>query len=71
MGGAVKGGDIYGTMPTIAPNSPDAWEERMIPTMAVESYLAALVRWFGATDQELYKIFPNLSSFGTTLPAFL
>jgi len=71
MGGAVKGGDIYGTMPAIAPNSPDAWEERMIPTMAVESYLAALVRWFGATDHELYKIFPNLSSFGTTLPAFL
>ena len=63
MGGAVKGGNIYGTMPQLIPNSPDAWIDRMIPTTAMESYLAMIVKWFGATESELDTIFPNLKSF--------
>jgi uncharacterized protein (DUF1501 family) len=63
MGGAVKGGDIYGKMPAIKKDSPDAWEDRLIPTTSIESYLATIVKWFGATENELDTIFPNLKAF--------
>ena len=63
LGGAVKGGAFYGKLPELSPDSPDAWADRLIPTTAMESYLATLVRWFGATEEELDAIFPNLRSF--------
>lgn len=63
MGGAVKGGDIYGVMPQISANSPDAIEDRVIPTTSVEQYLATIARWFGASNDDLAVIFPNLASF--------
>jgi len=63
MGGAVKGGEIYGTMPRIEIDSPDAWDDRLVPTIAMESYLATVVKWFGATQSELDTIFPNRHAF--------
>ena len=65
MGGSVKGGKIYGQMPRIEVNSPDAWYDRLVPTISMESYLATMVKWFGASDQDLDQIFPNLKSFPT------
>ncbi len=62
-GGAVSGGDIFGKMPALQKDSPDAWSERIIPTTSVESYLATIVKWFGATESELDTIFPNLRAF--------
>ena len=63
MGGAINGGDIYGKMPAMQKDSPDAWLDRVIPSTSVESYLATIVKWFGATDSELNTIFPNLEAF--------
>ncbi|WP_201353069.1 DUF1501 domain-containing protein [Hydrogenimonas urashimensis] len=63
MGGAVKGGAIYGTMPRIEPDSPDAWHDRLVPTIAMESYLATLAAWMGVSESDLDAIFPNLGSF--------
>jgi len=63
MGGAVKGGDIFGKMPALHRDSPDAWSNRIVPTTAMDEYLATIVRWFGADDEELDDIFPNLKSF--------
>ena len=63
MGGAVKGGDIYGKMPEIKKDSPDAWSDRVIPTTSIETYFATIVKWFGASDSELDNIFPNLKAF--------
>jgi uncharacterized protein (DUF1501 family) len=63
MGGAVKGGQLYGTMPKLSKTSSDFWSDRMVPATAVESYLATVVKWFGATKDELNTIFPNLKSF--------
>ncbi len=63
MGGAVKGGDIYGKMPQIKKDSPDATSNRVIPTTSVEQYLSPIVKWFGATEDELDKIFPNRAAF--------
>ena len=63
MGGAVKGGAIYGAMPTLSRDSSDFWSERMVPSTAMESYLATVVKWFGASSDDLKNIFPNLKSF--------
>ncbi len=71
MGGAVHGGDIYGRMPKIEANSPNAIEDRVIPTTAVEQYLATVVSWFGASSGEVRQLFPNLSSFQSTDLGFM
>ncbi|WP_456371815.1 DUF1501 domain-containing protein [Thiolapillus sp.] len=63
LGGAVRGGDIYGKMPALRPDSPDAWSDRMIPTTSVETYLATIAKWFGLSDTELDMVFPNLGAF--------
>jgi len=70
MGGAVNGGDIYGTYPTLGIDNkdtgftnPDAVDNALIPTTSVEQYLATLGRWFGVSDADLLSIFPRLSAF--------
>lgn len=66
MGGAVRGGDIYGRMPEISRDSGDALRGgRMIPTTSVDQYSATLARWFGLSGSELGSVFPNLGNFAT------
>lgn len=64
-GGAVKGGRLYGTMPTLALGGPDdeGSEGRWIPTTAVDQYAATLAAWFGASAGALASVLPNLASF--------
>jgi uncharacterized protein (DUF1501 family) len=66
MGGAVRGGDLYGTFPQLILGGPDDANSRgvLIPTTSMAQYGATLARWFGATDAELDQVFPVLSSFG-------
>jgi uncharacterized protein (DUF1501 family) len=73
MGDAVKGGDIYGTFPTLALSGPDDANNRgvWIPTTSLEQYGGTLATWFGVDSSQLSQVFPNLGNFGTTLPAFL
>lgn len=71
MGGAVRGGNFYGTFPTLAPGGPDdiGDEGRWIPTTALDQYGATLASWFGVQAADLTAIFPNLVNFGNpTLP---
>ncbi|MES2694991.1 MAG: DUF1501 domain-containing protein [Verrucomicrobiota bacterium] len=64
VGGAVKGGDIYGRMPTLTVGGPDdTTNGRWIPTTSVDEYGATLARWFGVTDTNLSVAFPNLGRF--------
>ena len=79
MGGAVRGGDFYGStrpdgtgniFPTLVNNGPDdadnagtAARGRWIPTVSVEQYAATLSKWFGVPEAEISAIFPNLSNF--------
>lgn len=66
VGGAVKGGDIYGTMPTFAINGPDdTGRGRWIPTTSVDEYSATLARWFGVSATDMPVVLPNLNRFAT------
>jgi uncharacterized protein (DUF1501 family) len=73
MGGAVKGGDIYGAFPTLQLSGPDDANNRgvWIPTTSLDQYGASLATWFGVDRAKLGQVFPNLTNFKTSLPAFL
>jgi len=64
VGGAVRGGRFFGTMPTLVNGGDDdaGWGQ-IIPTTSVDQYGATLARWFGVGDSELDLIFPNLGNF--------
>lgn len=73
MGGAVKGGEVYGTYPTLSLGGPDdsGDEGRWIPTTSLDQYAATLASWFGVADGDLPGIFPNLTNFGTPKLGFV
>ena len=72
-GGAVRGGDFYGTVPTIALNGPDDLGDagRWIPTTSIEQYGATLCRWFGIAEADLPYVFPNIGAFANTNLGFM
>jgi uncharacterized protein (DUF1501 family) len=73
MGGAVQGGRIYGTYPTLVlggPNDSDV-NGRWIPTNATSQYAATLASWFGVPTASLGSIFPSLVNFSTANMGFV
>jgi len=84
FGGAVNGGNFYGTYPDLSVGGPDDVPKgsrgRWIPTTSVDQFAAVLANWFGvpANSSEMQTIFPNLDRFedpfdinGTTNLGFL
>jgi uncharacterized protein (DUF1501 family) len=72
VGGAVRGGDIYGRMPTLTVGGPDdTTNGRWIPTTSVDEYGATLARWFGVSDTNLNVAFPNIGRFKSPNLGFL
>jgi uncharacterized protein (DUF1501 family) len=73
LGGAVRGGDMYGRYPTLARAGPDDADTagRWIPTTSVEQYGATLARWFGVSDAALATVFPSLAKFPSNNLGFL
>jgi uncharacterized protein (DUF1501 family) len=77
MGGAVNGGDFYGTYPTLVANGPDDTDAgssargRWIPTTSVDQYAATLASWYGLGSADMAAVFPNLGRFNTTALGFL
>ena len=75
MGGAVNGGQLYGTFPELAVGGsvdvPSGTRGRWIPTTSVDQYCAVLANWFGvpAGSSEMETILPNLSRFDDPLAA--
>jgi len=73
MGGAVKGGDLYGAFPTLGAkntnnnnfdSSPDQiGNGSLLPTTAVDQLGATLAKWFGVSDSDALTVFPNLANF--------
>jgi uncharacterized protein (DUF1501 family) len=73
MGGAVKGGKMYGTFPTIAFGGPDdsGSNGRWVPTTASAQYAATLAQWYGVSAAQMATIFPNIGSFATANLGFV
>jgi uncharacterized protein (DUF1501 family) len=73
LGGAVKGGKLYGTFPTLALGGPDdsGANGRWVPTTASIQYAATLAQWFGVSAAQLPTIFPNIGNFSTTNLGFV
>lgn len=67
IGGAVKGGQMYGTFPTLALGGPDdsGTNGRWVPTTGSVQYAATLANWFGVSPSQMSTIFPNIGSFPT------
>lgn len=72
MGGAVKGQQIFGDMPSLELDSDDdIGEGRIIPTLSFDQYAATLAQWFGVGSDDVDKIFPNLKNFSAKNIGFL
>ncbi len=73
MGGAVKGGKMYGTFPTLALGGPDdsGSNGRWVPSTGSVQYAATLAQWFGVSAAQLPLVFPNIGNFKTTNLGFV
>jgi len=73
LGGAVRGGQMFGRYPILARAGPDDADTagRWIPTTSVEQYGATLARWFGVSEAGLAAVFPSLAIFSPNDLGFL
>jgi len=73
IGGAVHGGEAYGTFPTLALQGPDDVSNRgvWLPTTSLDQFAATMAFWFGVPDASLPSVFPNLANFVTPKLGFL
>ena len=82
MGGAVRGGNLYGSLPTLGikdpgtnrfDSSPDQLNRNgaMLPTTSVDQLGATLARWMGVSDSALDDLFPSLRNFNQRDLGFL
>lgn len=66
MGGAVKGRDIYGSMPVSGVgHNLDVGSGALLPTISVDQYGATLAKWFGLSATQVADVFPNIGNFST------
>ncbi len=73
VGGAVKGGQMFGTYPTLALGGPDdsGSNGRWIPTTSSVQYASTLAQWFGVSTAQISSVFPTLAAFKTTDLGFM
>lgn len=72
VGGAVNGGQFYGTAPQISINSDDqVGQGRLLPSTSVDQLAATLARWFGVSNSEINTILPNVKRFASSNLGFM
>jgi uncharacterized protein (DUF1501 family) len=73
LGGAVQGGDVYGSFPTLALGGPDDSGSRgaLIPTTSTDQYGGTLAAWLGVPAAQLPAVFPNIGQFETADLGFM
>ncbi|RZJ11059.1 MAG: DUF1501 domain-containing protein [Rubrivivax sp.] len=64
MGGAVKGGRFYGTLPSVSVNGPDdVGQGRLLPTTSVDQLAATLATWMGVPATDLPMVLPQIGNY--------
>jgi uncharacterized protein (DUF1501 family) len=71
MGGAVKGGNLFGTpavsggiFPDLTLNGPDCLSRgQMLPATSCDQYSASLASWMGVQNSDIATIFPYVNNF--------
>jgi uncharacterized protein (DUF1501 family) len=73
FGGAVKGGQIYGTYPTLALAGPDdsGSNGRWVPSTSSAQYAATLAQWFGVSAANLPTVLPTIGNFSSNNLGFV
>jgi uncharacterized protein (DUF1501 family) len=72
LGGAVRGGDVYGRFPLVGLGHGDeVGGGRLLPALAVDQYAATLGRWFGLSATQLDDVLPRLRNFSQPDLGFL
>ncbi len=73
VGGAVRGGQIYGKFPKQVLGGPDDCGSRgqWIPTTALAQYGSTLASWFGVPALDRPVIFPNIGNFSSSNLGFM
>ncbi len=73
LGGAVKGGQMYGTFPTLTLGGPSdvGTNGRWLPSTSSAQYAATLAQWFGLPSTSLAAVLPYISNFSTNNLGFL
>jgi uncharacterized protein (DUF1501 family) len=80
VGGAVHGGEFYGTngpdgtvFPVLQLGGPSDTDNRgrWIPTVSVEQYAATLASWYGVPPADIPIVFPNIGRFATSTLGFM
>ncbi len=71
--GAVKGGQVFGTLPNLTLGGPSdvTQEGRWLPKYSIDQYGATLASWLGASSGAISNAFPNLVNFSTSNLGFL
>lgn len=72
MGGAVQGGDFYGTFPALALGGADDATSagRWIPTTSLDQYAGTLVNWFGVPKADFANDLPPSAELLEPAPEF-
>lgn len=72
LGGAVKGQQFYGTAPNVSLTSDDQiGQGRLLPSTAVDQYVATLASWFGVANSDLATIVPRIGNYGVANLGFV
>ncbi len=73
LGGAVKGGNLYGSFPSHVLGGPDDASNRglLIPSSSLDQYGATLARWFGVDATGMAQVFPKLGGFASADLGFM
>jgi uncharacterized protein (DUF1501 family) len=75
LGGAVQGGNVYGTFPPTtffsSGNQLDIGQGNLIPGISVDQYAATFAHWLGVSDPNLQVVVPNIVNFSPSYLPFL
>lgn len=67
LGGAVTGGNVYGTFPVVRfGTNDDVGQGSLLPTTSVDQYAGTLGRWLGLSNTNVATVLPNFNNFGTS-----